>query len=90
MTNRVVLLARQATLAGGINSLEWIPGLIRSLKIRAQAPNGNGIIFRNWKKSRNSNRGRTGNSTRNRNTTIKENSTKDRVMTEPATRNFAG
>ncbi len=36
--NRVVVPARQATKAGGIVSLESIPGLHKSLKIRAQEP----------------------------------------------------
>jgi hypothetical protein len=35
--NRVVVPARQATLSGGIDSLESIPGLLKSLKIWAQA-----------------------------------------------------
>jgi hypothetical protein len=34
--NRVIVPARQATLAGGTNSLESIPGLHKRLKIRAQ------------------------------------------------------
>jgi hypothetical protein len=34
---RVVVPARQATLASGINSSEPIPGLLKSLKIRALA-----------------------------------------------------
>jgi hypothetical protein len=34
--NRVIVPARQATLAGGIHSLESIPGLHKRLKIRAQ------------------------------------------------------
>ena len=33
--NSVVVPARQATQAGGIDSLESIPGLLKSLKIRA-------------------------------------------------------
>jgi hypothetical protein len=39
--NRVVVPARQATPAGGIDSLELVPGLLKSLKIRIQK------IFRN-------------------------------------------
>ncbi len=35
--NWVLLPARQATLAGGIDSLELIPVLLKSLKIRAQS-----------------------------------------------------
>jgi hypothetical protein len=35
--NRVTVPARQATLAGGIRSLESIPGLHERLKIRPQA-----------------------------------------------------
>jgi hypothetical protein len=34
--NRVIVPARQAKLAGGIHSLESIPGLYKRLKIRAQ------------------------------------------------------
>jgi hypothetical protein len=33
--NRVIVPVRQATLAGRIDSLESIPGLLKSLKIRA-------------------------------------------------------
>ncbi len=34
---RVVVPARQATKAGGVDSLESIPGLLKSLKIPSQA-----------------------------------------------------
>jgi hypothetical protein len=34
---KVVVPARQATQDGGIDSLEAIPGLLKSFKIRAQA-----------------------------------------------------
>jgi hypothetical protein len=35
-TNRVIIPARQTTLAGGIDSLESIPGLLKRLQIRVQ------------------------------------------------------
>ena len=35
-SNRVIVPARQATYAGGIHSLESIPGLQKRLKIRVQ------------------------------------------------------
>jgi hypothetical protein len=35
MINRVVVPCRQATLAGGIDSLKSIPGLLKRLQIRA-------------------------------------------------------
>ena len=35
--NRVVVPARRAAWAGEVDSLESIPGLIKSLKIRAQS-----------------------------------------------------
>ncbi len=42
-SNRVVLTVRQATFAGGIHSLESIPGLHKRLKIRALATLDGGI-----------------------------------------------
>jgi hypothetical protein len=40
--NRVIVPARQATLAGGIHSFESIPGLCKHLKIGAQLPHETG------------------------------------------------
>jgi hypothetical protein len=43
-TNRFIVLARPTTEAGGLDSLESIPGLHRSLKIRALLSKG-GAVF---------------------------------------------
>jgi hypothetical protein len=42
MTNRVIVPARQATKAGGIDTVELIPGLLKRLQIRALEDVGGG------------------------------------------------